>query len=148
MGLLDNVIGAISGSSAPDATGGALLEHLGDLLSGGQPGGGLGGLAQSFERAGLPHVIASWVGTGQNLPISAEQLRQVLGSGRLDSIAQSLGLPPAQLTGQLAQLLPEIINQLTPTGQIPAGGVAHQDLARALAAALGRLTGAAPVATL
>ncbi|HVN41452.1 MAG TPA: YidB family protein [Steroidobacteraceae bacterium] len=143
MSFLDNVIGSISGASAPGATGGALLQHVTEMLSSSQPGGGLGGLVQSFEQAGLGHLIASWVGTGQNLPISPEQLAQVLGSGRLGSIAQSLGIPPDQLSAQLSQLLPELINHLTPAGQVPAGGIAHQDVAGALTAVLGKFATAA-----
>jgi len=146
MSFLDNVIGALEGGSAAGSTGGALLQHLSALLTNGQPGGGLAGLTQAFEQAGLAHVIGSWIGTGQNLPISPDQLKQVLGSDRLAAIAQSLGLPPGQITTQLTQLLPEIINHLTPNGQPPANGIAHEDVAGALTAVLGRLASGAAAA--
>jgi uncharacterized protein YidB (DUF937 family) len=142
MGLLDNLIGALGGGSEPGQGGGALLQHLSAMLTSGQTaGGGLPGLVQAFQQSGLSHVIGSWIGGGPNQPISAEQLQQVLGPDRIAAIAQSLGLPPGQITSQLTQLLPELINHLTPSGQLPTGGVAHADVASALTAVLGRLAG-------
>jgi uncharacterized protein YidB (DUF937 family) len=65
--------------------------------------------------------VASWVGTGQNLPVSAEQIQAVLGSGQLGQIASQLGLNESQAAGGLADLLPQVIDSLTPNGQLPQG---------------------------
>jgi uncharacterized protein YidB (DUF937 family) len=141
MSFLDDVMGAFGAGSASGTSGGALLQHLSEMLTSGQAGGGLGGLVQVFEQSGLPHVIGSWIGGGPNLPITADQLQQVLGSDRIAAIARSLGIPPEQITAQLTQLLPQLINHLTPNGQLPPGGIAHADVAGALTTVLGRLAG-------
>lgn len=135
MGLLDSMLGSVLGgqSGAQAAPGGeALAQVLGGLLAGGDSGsrgGGLGGLVEQFQRAGLGEVIGSWIGTGRNLPVSAEQIGQVLGSDTVAQIAQRLGVDPAQAAGQLSHLLPEVIDRLTPNGQLPAqAGAGAPDL--------------------
>ena len=133
MGLLDSMLGSVLGSQsgAQAAPGGdALAQVLGGLLSGGGgSGGGLGGLVEQFLRAGLGEVIGSWISTGRNLPVSAEQIGQVLGSDTVAQIAQRLGVDPAQAAGQLSHLLPEVIDRLTPNGQLPAqAGAGAPDL--------------------
>ena len=77
---------------------------------------------QSFQQGGLADVVNSWVSTGQNLPVSGQQLASVLGSGPLQDIAAQLGVSPEQASGSLADLLPQIVDQLTPNGQLPQGG--------------------------
>ncbi len=122
MGLLDSVLGALGGS----ATGGSnpdLLHAALGMLSNDAPGGGLPALIQKFEQGGLAEVISSWVGTGSNLPISAEQLQAVLGSDTVSALASKLGLSGADVSQQLAQILPKVVDQLTPQGQVPDGGV-------------------------
>ena len=135
MGLLDSMLGSVLGSQsgAQAAPGGdALAQVLGGLLSGGGSGGsggGLGGMVEQFQRAGLGEVIGSWISTGRNLPVSAEQIGQVLGSDTVAQIAQRLGVDPAQAAGQLSHLLPEVIDRLTPNGQLPAqAGAGAPDL--------------------
>ncbi|WP_413991372.1 YidB family protein [Labrys okinawensis] len=81
--------------------------------------GGLGGLLQKFQQAGQGDVLNSWIGSGQNQSISAGTLGQVLGSQTVQDIAQKAGINSNDLLGQLAQHLPEIINQLTPNGRLP-----------------------------
>lgn len=73
-------------------------------------------------------VVASWVGTGQNLPISAEQLHSILGSEQVAAIAQKVGVSPADASSVLAKMLPEVVNHLTPNGQVPASGMLEQGL--------------------
>jgi uncharacterized protein YidB (DUF937 family) len=84
-------------------------------------GGGLNTLVQQFEQAGLGHMIQSWIGTGPNPPISPAQLQQVLGSGQLQALATKLGLSPEAVTSQLSQVLPHLVDGLTPNGQLPQG---------------------------
>jgi uncharacterized protein YidB (DUF937 family) len=99
-----------------------------------QENGGLPGIIGKFQQAGLGQQAGSWVSTGQNLPITADQLQQVLGSGSIAQIAQQLGLSHGEAGSSLAQCLPQIIDKLTPTGQISAD---HSDL---LAQAMSALT--------
>lgn len=120
MGLLDSVIGAVSGQVSQQ---GGLASVLGGLLANNSELGGLSGLIEKFKQAGLGDVINSWIGQGENLPISAEQITQVLGSGTVGNIASQLGIDPAQASGQLAQVLPGLINTLTPSGEAPQGGL-------------------------
>jgi uncharacterized protein YidB (DUF937 family) len=138
MGILDSVIGMLGDKTSGASSSGALVEQIGAMLASNSAGGGLGGLMQSFDRAGLGHVISSWVGTGQNLPISPEQLAQVLGHGKIAEIAGSLGVQPDQVAGQLSQLLPHLVDRITPNGKLPESDIAHTDIAGALAGILGQ----------
>ena len=122
MGLFDSVMGAVSGQLEQQ---GGLTNLLGGLLANNSELGGLGGLAEKFNQAGLGDVIGSWIGKGENLPISAEQIASVLGSGTLGNMASQLGMDPAQAASQLSQLLPGLIDQLTPNGTLPEGGLGH-----------------------
>jgi uncharacterized protein YidB (DUF937 family) len=109
-----------------------------------QQNGGLPGLLQKFQQSGLGQHAESWVSSNANLPISADQLHQVLGSGAIASIASQLGMDHAQVSGGLAQLLPQLVNQLTPNGSVPAN---HADLlSEGLSLLAGRGAGAAPAA--
>jgi uncharacterized protein YidB (DUF937 family) len=85
-----------------------------------QPGG-LSGLVQQFHDKGLGGLMSSWVGTGQNLPISADQLQHVLGSEQVKDIAAKAGISPDMVTSHLSQLLPMLIDKMTPSGQVPQG---------------------------
>ena len=118
MGLLDSVVGSLTAGNTPGGTG--LLEAVIQLIQN-QPGG-LAGLVQSFQQGGLAEIVNSWVSTGQNLPVSGQQLASVLGSGPLQGMAAQLGLSPDQVAGSLADLLPQVVDQLTPNGQLPQGG--------------------------
>ena len=119
MCLLDSVVGALSGSQSAGSN--PLLNIVMQLINNPQSGG-LGGLVQSFEQGGLGDVVKSWVSTGQNLPISAEQIKAVLGGGQLQDIAAQLGVSTEQASGSLADLLPQVVDKMTPNGQLPEGG--------------------------
>jgi uncharacterized protein YidB (DUF937 family) len=99
--------------------------------------GGLSGLLGKFQQGGLGDLMQSWVGTGSNLPISAEQIQHVLGSGALGDIASKLGIQPEQAAGELSQALPNVVDKLTPDGQLPAEG----DLMATAQQMLGKLLG-------
>ena len=86
---------------------------------GGALGGGLDGLVQSFERSGLGDVIGSWIGHGGNRPVAPNRLADALGDDTLDSLSRQTGLDRDDLLQQLAQALPEVVNQLTPHGRAP-----------------------------
>ncbi len=81
--------------------------------------GGVAGLVQAFHQNGMSEIVSSWVGTGQNLPISAEQIQQVLGnSPMLQQFAAKAGISPQDATAKLAQYLPMIVDHLTPQGKV------------------------------
>ena len=82
--------------------------------------GGLPGLVQKFEAAGLGAQIQSWIGTGAKLPITPEQVTSAIGTTDIAQMATKVGLPTELVTKQLADLLPETVNHLTPAGKIPA----------------------------
>jgi uncharacterized protein YidB (DUF937 family) len=127
MGLLDSVMGmatqALNGQQNAGGASPDLLQAALGMLSNDGPQGGLSGLVQAFQQGGLGNVVQSWIGTGQNLPISAEQLQAVLGSDVVKQLAQRTGLDPTQLTQQLTQVLPGLVDQLTPNGQAPNAGL-------------------------
>jgi len=82
-------------------------------------GGGIEGLLQQFQQSGLGDIIGSWIGTGKNLPISAEQLTKALGGGQIEQLSQQAGVSASQGLSLLAQLLPVLIDHLTPDGKVP-----------------------------
>ena len=119
MGLLDSVVGALAGGQSGGNN--ALLETVLQLINNPQTGG-LAGLVRSFQQGGLGEIVNSWVSTGANLPISPEQIQRVLGNSSLQGLAAQLGVSPEQASGSLADLLPQVVDQLTPNGQVPQGG--------------------------
>ena len=75
--------------------------------------GGLGGLMQAFQQGGLGHVFQSWIGTGQNLPVSPDQLHNTVGSDWISRITQATGLPQNEVEQHLSALLPQIVDHLS-----------------------------------
>jgi uncharacterized protein YidB (DUF937 family) len=90
--------------------------------------GGLGGLIQLFQSKGLGDIISSWIGTGENQPVSGDQIVDALGSEKIREIAQKLGMSGEDASTSLAALLPKIIDGLTPEGKVPQGGMLEQGL--------------------
>lgn len=101
----------------------ALLQLVLGMLANNGQGGGLAGLMEKFQSAGLGEQVNSWVGTGQNLPVSPEQLGSVFGQDQMSQMAEKMGLSTGDLGTQLSQLLPQAVDQFTPGGQAPAGGL-------------------------
>ena len=126
-GLLGSLMGATQGSSGTQPQNPLVLIAL-QLL---QQNGGLQGMLGKFQQAGYGAQADSWVSTGQNQPISADALSQVLGQGQLGRIAQQLGMSQVEAAGGLASMFPQMIDKMTPQGQVPDD---HQDIvAEALA---------------
>jgi uncharacterized protein YidB (DUF937 family) len=129
MGILDDVVGkvkeAVGGASGERSS---LANEVLGLLSGGGQGGGLQGLIQTFQSKGLGDLVSSWVGTGQNLPINAEQLKTGLGSDVIGQLAAKVGIPADVATSKLAELLPTLVDRLTPEGKVPESGLLQQGL--------------------
>ncbi|KVM79158.1 hypothetical protein WJ60_04145 [Burkholderia ubonensis] len=119
MGLLD-IVGGLLGGQAGGNSQSALLSAALEFINN-QPGG-LNGLIEKFKAGGAGDVIGSWVGTGENQPISADTLQNVLGSDAVGALASKFGVDPAQASGILAQVLPHVVNHATPNGEVPADG--------------------------
>lgn len=117
MGLLDSLLGAVT----QRGTGNQLLDGIIAMVNNPQTGG-LEGLLAKFQQSGMGNLADSWVSTGKNLPISADQITQALGSDQLGSLAKGLGLSQGDVSSQLAQLLPDVVDKLTPNGQVPDSG--------------------------
>jgi len=133
MGMLDELLGGLmqgqqgmpgSQANAPaglpglGAAGGgaAILALVMQLL---QQRGGLDGLLRQMQQTGHGDAAQSWVGTGQNQPISPDALSQIFGSGALQQMAQQFGMSTNELSGSVAQALPEVVNRMTPNGNVP-----------------------------
>ncbi len=123
MGLMDQLGQAVGGMMGGQSGQNQLLQAVTNLL--GQNGniGGLAGLVQAFQKNGLGEIVNSWVGTGKNLPVTAEQISQGLGGDVLKQLAGKAGLSTEAASSQLAGLLPDLIDKLTPSGKIEAGGL-------------------------
>lgn len=122
MGILDTLgqaAGLTGGGSTTTAPQGAVAAVLQMLQS--QPGGVMG-VIQQFERAGLGGVAQSWLTSGSNLPVSGQQVQNVLGSGPVGQVSEQLGVPREQAASHIAQLLPLLLDHLSPNGQAPADG--------------------------
>jgi len=143
MSILSTLTGALGGtqanatgsgvSPAGSAVGAVVLSQIVALIQ--NHPGGVGGLLQSFQQGGLGHLVQSWIGTGQNLPVSPDQLRGTVGGDWISRITQATGLPQGQVEQNLSTLLPQIVDHLTPNGQLPQG-----DLGGALAKIAQRFT--------
>ena len=119
MSLLDQVVGALAGGES--GGGSTLLQTVLQLVNNPQTGG-LEGLIRSFQQGGLGDIVNSWVANGQNLPVSGEQVESVLGGSALQDLAAQLGVSPQQASSSLADVLPQLIDQMTPNGEVPQGG--------------------------
>jgi uncharacterized protein YidB (DUF937 family) len=108
MGLMDGLLGGIVGAGVVSAVNSILEQH-----------GGLQGVVNEFEKNGLGPTISSWVGTGPNQPISASDLHRALGPDLLQELAAKTGMSVQDLTEKLAQVLPQVVDKMTPGGTIP-----------------------------
>src|SRR5215468_785654 len=115
-----SMLASRGGGSMPG--GGGLGNIFGQMLGGGTPSGtsgGLGGLLEQMQRAGFGDHAQSWVGSGQNMPIAPNAMGQIFGEKGLDEIARHANLTPQETSEGLSQLLPELVNHVTPGGQTP-----------------------------
>lgn len=135
MGLLDILKGAMGGKKQVQAAdplsqmlgslggGNPLLKMLLPMLMGGGAMGGLGGLGGllgKFKNAGMEGKVNSWVGTGANEALTEDEVGQALGDDTLGAMAKESGLPQDQVKSGLAKVLPDLVNNLTPGGKLPA----------------------------
>jgi uncharacterized protein YidB (DUF937 family) len=117
--ILNTIQSALGGGNKKDD----LMSTVVGLL-GGQ--GGLQNLIGQFTSKGLGDVVGSWVSTGKNLPVSGDQLQNVLGKDTIGKLASKLGMDSGALTSQLTNLLPDVVDKLTPNGKVPEGDIMSQ----------------------
>ena len=108
MSLLDGLLGGVVGGEMATVVNSFIQQH-----------GGIQGIIAQFEKQGLGATVQSWVSTGPNQPISADQVHQVFGSGMLTQLAAKAGMNPQDLAQKLSQVLPVAIDKLTPEGRVP-----------------------------
>jgi uncharacterized protein YidB (DUF937 family) len=111
MGLLDGLLGGAVGAEMATVVNSFIQQH-----------GGVQGIVAQLEKEGMGSTVRSWVGSGPNQPISADQVHQVFGSGAIAQLAAKAGMNPQDLAQKLSQVLPTAIDKLTPEGKIPAKG--------------------------
>ncbi len=113
MGLFDNIAGAVLGKVMGDK--GAMAQVALEMFN---QNGGLSGVLDKFKEGGLADAAASWVGKGENMPISADQIASVLGNGQIAEMAAKFGISPETLSAQIAEHLPTVVDKLTPDGEV------------------------------
>ena len=129
MGLFDQLAGQVMGSlgaqQQDSVSQGALLTSVMGMID---RAGGLPAILQQLKDSGLSEHVASWIGNGENQTVSGNQMADALGGENIQQVARESGIEPQHVSAGLAQLLPQIINQLTPNGQLPEDGLLGQGL--------------------
>jgi len=110
MGMMDGILGGLIGGEMATVVNRLIEKH-----------GGVSGIVTQLEQRGLGATVKSWVGTGPNQPISADQVHQAIGADTIQEIAAKFGLTPQDLAHKLSQVLPQAIDKLTPGGVVPKG---------------------------
>ena len=110
MGLFDGLLGGVIGAGMVSVVSDIIDKH-----------GGVSGVVNQFQRQGFGDTVRSWVSTGQNMPISPDELHKVLGSDTMNQLAAKLGMTPDELAQKLSTALPQAIDKLTPHGVVPPG---------------------------
>jgi uncharacterized protein YidB (DUF937 family) len=108
MGMFDGILGGVVGAEMATVVNGLIEKH-----------GGIQGIVSQLEEQGLGGTVRSWVGTGANQPITADQIHQALGSDTVKQLAAKVGMTPEDLAAKLSQVLPQAIDKLTPGGVVP-----------------------------
>jgi uncharacterized protein YidB (DUF937 family) len=141
MGLFDSILGAASEKGDASGQANPLIGIVGGLLA---QSGGLQGLANKFSQGGQGNAFQSWVGMGENQPVSSNQIQNVIGSEQVNAIATRLGVDPAIVSKFLAEYLPKIVDKLTPAGKIDPAADPQQGLAALLPSLLQNLSANRP----
>jgi uncharacterized protein YidB (DUF937 family) len=108
MGLLDGVIGGLVGGGMASMVNRLIAEQ-----------GGLSAIVSKFEQAGLGPTVQSWIGTGPNATVSPDQVHQALGPELLQQLAAKTGLSTQVIADKLSQIMPGVVDHLTPDGVVP-----------------------------
>jgi uncharacterized protein YidB (DUF937 family) len=108
MGLLDGLIGGVVGAEMASVASQLIAKH-----------GGVSGIVNQLQQQGLGATVNSWIGTGANQPISPDQVHQAFGPEVIGELAAKAGMTPQELAQKLAQVLPQVVDKLTPNGAVP-----------------------------
>lgn len=124
-GGLDDILGQLTGGQGGTATGvraggGGLAGMLLPLVGGFLENGGLNKILSGFTQQGMGSQAASWVGTGDNEPVSGAEVEQVVGADESSLIAEKLGISNEQASDAVAEVLPRVVDQISPQGELPA----------------------------
>ena len=115
MGMLDGLVGSVLGKVMGEKAGMAQVAM--EMFN---TNGGVGGILEKFKTGGLADAAASWVGMGDNIPVSADQISSVLGNDQIAAMAEKFGIEPATLSAQIAEYLPSVVDKMTPNGAVEA----------------------------
>jgi uncharacterized protein YidB (DUF937 family) len=118
MGILDMLTSVMASRAASELETAVIPVVLSEVLGNGSEGG-LSAIVARLQQAGFGDQVKSWIGTGQNLPISAQQLQEVLGNDVVRQLATRFGIPVDQLSTVLAQVLPPAVDRASPNGTLP-----------------------------
>lgn len=111
MALLDDILGMVGGKGGAAMVFGAISHLM-------EENGGLNGLLKKFQDSGMSEAVGSWIGLGENHKIDASNIMQVLGSDKIQQLAKQFGLDHNNFAAQIAGMLPQVIDQLTPDGKV------------------------------
>lgn len=114
MGLLDSVAGAVLGKMM-GGNKGLMAQVAMDMFT---KSGGLDGILKKFQDGGLSDLASSWTSKDSNMPVSSSQIASVLGSGAIADMASKFGISSDDLSSQIAEHLPSVIDQMTPDGEV------------------------------
>ncbi|UFS71474.1 YidB family protein [Geomonas sp. RF6] len=123
MGMFDDMAGKAQGLMGQHGSPG-LMKGIAHILS----GGGLSGIIQSFRLNGLGDIMTTWIGKGENAPISPTQLKEGLGNERIQQVAAEAGISNDEAATQLSEHLPNVVDKLTPDGRVPEGGALEEGM--------------------
>jgi len=137
MGVLDSILGAVSGKTDASGDANSLVGVLGGLLN---QSGGLQGLANKFSQSGCGGAFSSWVGMGENQSISSDQIQKCLGSDQVKALAAKMGIDPDQASNLL-------VDKLTPTGKVDPTADHQQGLAALIPSLLQQISGSGAART-
>jgi uncharacterized protein YidB (DUF937 family) len=118
-GLLGQLLGKFLGGGQPQGQTPAIAGVIQQIFAQGTEGGGIAGLASRFEAAGLGPQIQSWINSGDNQPISTDQLAKVFSPDEVEGWAKQAGISPDSLLSMLTNVLPKAVDHVTPSGQLP-----------------------------
>jgi uncharacterized protein YidB (DUF937 family) len=127
MGLLDQIIGAVTGGK-----GGLDLGDVQKLLAKDGPLGGIDGVVSKLNQAGLGDKVQSWIGAGGNEPISADEVKRAVPDAELDAVAERAGVSKDEAASSLSAVLPQLVDKLTPDGKLPDMGSLDDQLGKLL----------------
>jgi uncharacterized protein YidB (DUF937 family) len=128
MGLFDEALNMVQGQLAGGNAGhDGIMGAISGLMDNPEIGG-LSGLVAKLQQGGLGDVVSSWVGTGENQGVAASALQAALGSDMVQSLAAKAGIAPETLSAGLAQMLPGVVDKLTPNGEVPSGDLLAQGM--------------------